>query len=133
MLGKRRVFRGFAAIASMCVLCLLLLGAEMSSTHLQSIAKWFIQSREYKAKVMAQPAQPDGELRHVEWQSWGWGGNDTIVYLVFDPDDTLAAVAKSGLSGKYPGIPCAVSRVRRQESEWYTVEFYTDSDWGYCY
>jgi hypothetical protein len=33
---------------------------------------------------------------------------------------------------KYNGIPCEVFRVRRMERQWYTVQFYTDSDWTHC-
>jgi hypothetical protein len=38
-----------------------------------------------KRKVLAQPASANGEFRHVEWDGWGWAGQDTTVYLVFDP------------------------------------------------
>ena len=60
------------------------------------------------------------------------GRNDTTIYLVFDPTDALVDAASSGLAGKYTGIPCDVYRVRRLESHWYTVQFYTDSDWNNC-
>jgi len=35
---------------------------------------------------------------------------DTVVYLVFDPNDTLAAVPKDRPPGKFGGHPCAVSK-----------------------
>jgi hypothetical protein len=50
-------------------------------------------------------------------------------YLVFDPGDSLSAAAASHQPGKFNGIPCEVYRVRRLESHWYTVLFYTDEDW----
>jgi hypothetical protein len=48
---------------------------------------------------------------------------------VFDPTDSLTEAARSGQPGKYSGIPCEFFRVRRLESHWYTVQFYTDDDW----
>lgn len=86
----------------------------------------------YKNQVLVQPIGQDGGLKHIEWDGWGWGGNDTVVYLVFDPNNALADAATGGLAGKYPGIPCEVYRVRRLESHWYTVYFYTNSDWTSC-
>jgi hypothetical protein len=102
-----------------------------NSFVLHSTAQWLFHSEEYKAKVLAQPAPANGELRHIEWDGWGWGGNDTVVYLVYDPDDSLSAAAKSHSPGKFSGIPCEVYRVRRLESHYYTVLFYTDTGWGY--
>jgi hypothetical protein len=56
-------------------------------------------------------------LKHVEWESSGWGPiGPTIVYLVFDPADSLSAAAKSHQAGKFSGIPCEVPRVQRLES-----------------
>jgi hypothetical protein len=34
--------------------------------------------------------------------------------------------------GKFDGIPCEVRLVRRLESHWYDVLFYTDEYWGAC-
>jgi len=59
----------------------------------------------------------------------GWAGQDTVVYVVFDPRDSLSQAAISHQPGKYDGIPCEVFLVRRLESHWYTVRFYTNSDW----
>jgi hypothetical protein len=79
---------------------------------------------------LGQPTEPTRDLKHIQWDGWGWGGNNTVVYLVFDP---LAHGATSGSAGNYPGIPCEIYRVRRLESQSYTVQFYTDSDWNHCY
>ena len=57
-------------------------------------------------------------------------GQDTIVYLVFDPTDALSSAAKKHQPGKFSGIPCEVPLVDRIEEEWYTVRFYTDENWG---
>jgi hypothetical protein len=78
-------------------------------------ARWLLKSRNYKREVLLEPTGLDGKLKHIEWDGWGWGGNDTTVYLVFDPDNALARAAANGLAGKYPGIPCEVYRVRRLE------------------
>jgi hypothetical protein len=98
----------------------------------RSPIKWFLWSRQYKKRVLAQPASPSGDFKHVEWDGWGWGGIDTSVYLVFDPTDSLAGAARNDQSGKFNSIPCEVPWVRRMESHWYTVMFYTDQDWGDC-
>jgi hypothetical protein len=92
-------------------------------------ARWLVWSNQYKARVLAQPETPNGELKHVEWDGWGWGGQDTTVYLVLDPTDSLSQAASSHQPGKYNGIPCEVFLVRRVESHWYTVQFYTNQFW----
>lgn len=94
-------------------------------------AEWLVDSRNYKAEVLAQP-QKSAALRHVEWDGWGLAGQDTVVYLVFDPDNTLAEAARTVRPGKYPGIPCEVPSVWKLENTWYTVLFYTNTDWNHC-
>lgn len=95
-------------------------------------ARWFFHSAKYKAEVLAQAPEKNGALRHSEWDGWGWAGQDTTVYLVFDPDNSLAQAARVDRPGRYPGIPCEVPSVRRLASGWYTVRFYTNSDWNHC-
>jgi len=97
----------------------------------RTIARWSLWSREYKSSVMAQSTTENGELKHIEWDGWGWGGQDTTVYLVFDPTDSLSA-ARSNQPGKFRGIPCEVPSVRRMERHWYTVQFYTNESWENC-
>lgn len=92
-------------------------------------ARWMIWSRSYQSTVLSQPNSPNGQLKHVEWDYWGWSGQETEVYVVFDPTDSLLQAAMSNQPGKYRGIPCEVFRIRRLESHWYTVQFYTDEDW----
>lgn len=60
----------------------------------------------------------------------GWAGQDTTVYLVLDPTESLSAVANKQNPGKLNGIPCEVFVVRPLESQWYTVQFYTNEFWG---
>jgi hypothetical protein len=98
--------------------------------HLQGL--WLLHSRSCKAQPLAEPAPANGELRHVEWGGWGMFGQDTNVYLVFDPSDSLAVAARKGRPGKFPGIPCEAPRVLRLEPHWYATLFYTDSAWGQC-
>jgi hypothetical protein len=103
------------------------------SDDVRTTGRWLIESRKYKAAILAQPDPANGELKHAEWDGWGFAGSgDTTVYLVFDPSDSLAAAAKSRSAGKYKGIPCEVPHVRRLENRWYTVLFYTDTDWNHC-
>ena len=55
-----------------------------------------------------------------------------MVYLVFDPTDALSTAPKGRSAGKVHGMPCEVFRVQRLESRWYSVVFYTGTDWGHC-
>jgi hypothetical protein len=93
--------------------------------------RWTVWSHTYKPKVLAQPDSATGELKHVEWDGWGFAGaGDTTVYLVFDPKDALSAAARSHQPGKFVGLPCEVPLVHELESHWYAVRFYTDESWG---
>lgn len=80
-------------------------------------ARWLLWSRRYKSEVLSQPTSR-GELKHIEWDGWGLGGQETVVYLVFDPTDTLSSAASTHQSGKFADIPCEVPEVTRFESQW---------------
>ncbi len=99
-------------------------------SELRETARWFSSSQDYKNEVLAQPASANGQLKHIEWDGWGWAGQDTTIYLVFDPTDSLSPASRSHQPGKFSGLPCEVFRVRRMESHWYTARFYTDDFWG---
>jgi hypothetical protein len=117
-------------LAVFCVVSWLLFKA---SDEVHMTGRWLIQSERYKDEVLAQPAPANGELRHAEWEGWGFAGaGDTVMYLVFDPNNSLAIAAKSHSPGKFSGIPCEVPRVRRLEDHWYSVLFYTDTSWDHC-
>lgn len=117
-------------IAVFCVVSWLLFRV---SDDVRTTGRWLIHSKRYKAEIFAQPNSTNGELKHVEWDGWGFAGaGDTTVYLVFDPNDSLALAAKSRSPGKFSGIPCEVPSVRRLESHWYVVVFYTDTVWDHC-
>jgi hypothetical protein len=104
----------------------------MNYGALRPALRWLVWSHRYKAELLAAPDSANGELKHIEWDGWGWGGQDTVVYLVFDPTDSLSAAAKSHSPGKFRGIPCEVPLVRRLEGRWYSVVFHTDTDWHHC-
>jgi hypothetical protein len=112
-------------------------GAMLTTqTVLRPSLRWTLWSRGLKAKVFAQPIKPDGELKHIEWD--GWGGapvGDWTAYVVYDPTDSLADVAKDGGSGNYRrlrGIPCEVDSVRRLEPHWYSVVLGVNEWWDRC-
>jgi len=100
------------------------------NSALANTARWLLRAGHYKAEVLAHPDSDKGELKHIEWDRWGWAGQDTAVYLVFDPTDSLSRAASTHQPGKYNGIPCDVFLVRRLETNWYTVQFYADDWWG---
>ncbi len=121
-----------AALLMLAVFCAASLLLFRASDAMRTTGRWLAQSKRYKAAVLTQPSL-NGDLRHVEWDGWGFAGTgDTTEYLVFDPEDSLAGAAKSHSSGRFSGIPCEVPEVRRLESEWYTVRFYTDTVWDRC-
>jgi hypothetical protein len=127
---KRR--QSLSVLSMLVVYCAVSWGLFKNSEVLRTAARWFLWSKGYKAAVLAQPGSANGDLKHIEWDGWGWGGNDTIVYLVFDPNDSLSAAATSHSPGKFSGVPCEVFSVRHLESHWYSVVFYTDTNWGQC-
>jgi hypothetical protein len=96
---------------------------------IRSATRWFAWAHRYKAEVLAQ-GNATGELKHIEWDGWGWAGQDTTVYLVFDPTDSLSAAARNHRPGKFNGLPCEVPVVDRMERNWYVVRFYTNEFWG---
>jgi hypothetical protein len=99
---------------------------------IRTTARWLVSSRGYKTQVLAQPQPPNGEMKHVDWDGWGMFAQNTEVYLVYDPTDSLRAAALSGQPGKFDGIPCQVPSVRHLESRWYSVIFYTGETWDHC-
>jgi hypothetical protein len=125
-------WKGAAIFVAVVVYATLSFVLYQNAFALRTTAWWFFDSRDYKTKVMAEPDSPDGLLKHIKWDSWGWATIDTVAYLVFDPNDSLSMAADSHAPGKYPGLPCQVLRVRRMESHYYVVLFYTDQVWDSC-
>lgn len=106
---------------------------ERNEETLRPLIRWHLWSRQYKAELMTQPDPTNGDLKHMEWDAWGFVPSGfTVTYLVFDPSDSLATAAKARSQGRFTGIPCVVPRVFRLENQWYGVRFYTDEDWQNC-
>ena len=99
--------------------------------QIRTEVRWSLWSHQYKTALLAKQTSSEAELKHMEWDGWGWAGMDTTVYLVFDPTNSLASAASRHLDGKFAGIPCEVSEVSRLESQWYAVMFYTNQDWDH--
>lgn len=123
--------------ATMSVLAVYLLGSAFLLTHLwvsRNHLRWLLLSRSYEANVLATPAPRYGEFKHVVWDGWGFAGQDTDVYLVFDPTNALAGTLGANAPVRASGLPCRVQQVTRLESQWYAVLFYTDEMWihGVC-
>jgi hypothetical protein len=115
--------------AALVLLFLVTVAIAWNLYTIRSAARWFVWSHRYKAEVLAEP-NATGELKHIEWDGWGWAGQDTTVYLVFDPTDSLSTAWRNHRPGKFNGIPCEVPVVDRMEKSWYAVQFYTDEWWG---
>ena len=95
--------------------------------------RWLLHSKAYKAGVLGRTQPLSGQLKHIAWDGWGgFGVGDTVVYLVFDPNDSLSAAARSDMPAKVGGIPCEFASAYRLESHWYSIEFYTGADWEHC-
>jgi hypothetical protein len=128
-MNRLRSLSILSALVAYCAVSWFLL---RSSAEVRAEGRWLLWSKKYKAEMLTQVAPTNGELKHVEWDGFGWAGAETVVYLVFDPSDSLAHAAKSDSPGKFNGIPCEVPLVHRLERNWYSVRFYTNSGWGMC-
>jgi len=123
--GRQRVTAFLVLVVYLWVPVLLLSNYSLVRDH----ARWFFLSGDYKAKVLGQA--PNEQLKHVEWDAWGFAGvGDTTEFLVFDPADSLADTTEALAPVKARGLPCEVVRVRRLDRQWYAVLFYTDTYWG---
>jgi hypothetical protein len=127
---RRQTISSLLMVVVFCAVCWALFRI---SDDVRTVCRWALHKNAYKAEVLAQPSATDARLKHVEWDGWGgFGAGDTVVYLVFDPNNSLASAARTGSPGKFSGIPCEVVRERRLENQWYTVLFYTNEDWEHC-
>jgi hypothetical protein len=123
--SRQRLSTLLVAVAYICAAILLKANYSLARDHV----RWVFLSDAYKAKVLAQP--PSEELKHVEWDAWGFAAvANTTAFLVFDPTDSLAdaTVALPPITART--LPCEVVRVRRLDRQWYIVLFYTDMYWG---
>ncbi|MGC8548380.1 MAG: hypothetical protein ACP5M4_01660 [Acidobacteriaceae bacterium] len=128
VLAKRQAVSILAATVMFCAVTWLLF---QNADAVKDTARWHLYGSSYQRRVLAAPAQT-GQLKHVVWDGWELGGMDTTVYLVYDPENSLATAARKHTSGKFAGIPCPVPSVRRLASEWYAVEFFTGERWNRC-
>ena len=123
--GKQRTFTLTALAVYLFASLLLLTHYSLVRDHV----RWLFLSGGYKAKVLVQPAPANEEFRHAEWDGWGFL-DETTAFLVFDPTNSLAGALGAKPPVKARGLPCDVFRVRRLDSHWYAVLFYTDTYWG---
>jgi hypothetical protein len=117
---------------SVCMGVVLLGVAYEMSFAIRGPVRWALGRAEFKAQMERLPEPPKGELKHLDWDGWGFAGMGTEVYLVFDPTDSLAGAAASHRAEKVPGVPCKFDRARRLEKNWYAVVYFTDQSWSVC-
>ena len=123
--------KGRQRLAALLVVMVYVFAAMLLKSNYSLVrdhVRWLFLSGGYKAQVLAQP--PSEELKHAEWDGWGFAGADTTAFLVFDPTDSLAGVTEALPPIKARTLPCDVVRVRRLDRQWYAVLFYTDTYWG---
>lgn len=116
------------AVATFCAVSAV---AFLYSFQIRTFTRWTLLSSYYKHEVLAEPSPVNGELKHIEWDSWGFAEMDSTVFLVFDPTDSLGEAAQKHQYGKFKGIPCDVDWVRRMDSHWYLV-FSEVYSWQSC-
>ncbi len=100
---------------------------------LRPTLRWAFFSHRFKAEVLAQPSDPSGKFKHVEWD--GWGGapvGDWSAYVVFDPRDSLDADLGLHPPRMIRGIPCDVLRVQRLQRYWYSITLQMNQWWEGC-
>jgi hypothetical protein len=90
--------------------------------------RWLVNARTWKSEVLQEQPRSNDGLRCLIWDSWGMFAQDTDVYLVFSPDDSLRNYSPSNLSG----LPGPVWRMQRLEKQWYSVTFFTNDGWNGC-
>ncbi len=118
----------FAALSFSLIVSLVLF---IESYPVRTAFRWTFNSKTYKKQVLEQHSSSAG-LQHIEWDGWGWGGQDTYVYLVYDPKDRLREAVETHTSMEAIGVPCDVSDIHRLESHWYTIIFYSGGEWTNC-
>ena len=97
---RRRSRLSLSVLSMLVVYCAVTAGLFIKSYDLRTVERWFLYSGKntQKADVLAQPGSGDGEKSNTSsGYGWGFGGDDTEVYLVFDPGDTLSVVASEDL------------------------------------
>ena len=124
---RRRFRNGASLLIALIVFAGVSLQLERYSSTLRADILWLLHSGEYKSEVLAQPAPTNGALREIDWFGWGMFAQDTEMYIVYDPKNSLAH--RNPATGKYGVLRCDVWRVQRLEDHWYSVTFYTNTGW----
>lgn len=123
---RTRRFSAGLLLAAAVFLCVSAVGLRFQRT-LRPELRWALFSHKFKKEVLSQPVERSDELRHVEWDAWGWGPvGDFTAYVVFDPDDSLQS--KAHLTN-IRGIPGDVLDVDRLGPRWYSVTLLGDDPW----
>ncbi len=128
--GKWRNGLLLLGMAAACILISFLL--LWKSFIVRTYIRWAFHADSYKKEVLAQHDLKPGDLQHVEWDGWGWAGQDTAVYLVHDPQDRIRYAVQGKQGIKAENLSCEVSQVHRLEQRWYAVVFFTDTRWDNC-
>jgi hypothetical protein len=123
---RRKPRASASLVAALIVYCSVSFLMVKGSADLHGEILWLLHSKQYKAEVLAQPA--DGSLKHIEWYGWGMFAQDTSAYLTYDPSNSLAH--RDPATGRFGVLRCdEVWRVRRLEDHWYSVTFDTNEVW----
>jgi len=92
--GTRKNLPIAVMVVTFCVVSAV---AFLYSFQIRTFTRWFLWSGQYKNNVLAEPTPVSGHLKHIEWDGWGWGGQDFSVFLVFDPTDSLSRPAPQSI------------------------------------
>jgi hypothetical protein len=125
----RRTLIGLGSILLACLAATYVIGH--SGDLLRSETRWWSARGTWKQRVLAQQEVP-GQLKHLDWDGWGFAAQDTEVYLVYDPSDGLRNAIGTPTGKHGVGLPCDVWKVWRLEPHWYNVVFYTNTSWDSC-
>jgi hypothetical protein len=102
----------------------------LSAERLRPRARWLFLSKSFKREVLHLVADPKNGLRYEEWDGWGMAGQDTIVFLIYDPTDELGEGLRNSSSGQFAAIARHTWHWERLERCWYSVTFYTNDPWA---
>ena len=127
--GGKRSAIGLGAVLFVCGAGTYAIGRY--SALLRSEIRWWSFRPAWKQRVLAQSETP-GQLKHLDWDGWGWAGSDTEVYLVYDPTDQLKNASSTPSGMHAHGLACDVWQIRRLEPYWYDVVFFTNTNWDSC-
>jgi hypothetical protein len=82
--GRRRL----AVLSMLLIYWAVSWGLFRNSRELRTAARWLLSTKDYKAKVLAEPDSANGALKHIEWDGWGFPGLVTPLYILFSTRTT---------------------------------------------